>query len=89
MIASGYTLDLYCDVPVEGWEHLHQSEFSHGPGVGKFYAEEGRTARADARRAGWKFNMRTGVAICPTCAKAGRAPIPEAPAPGHPAAEEE
>ena len=56
MIASGYTLDLYCDR--EGCEeHAHYSAQYKGPCV-----------RA-ARRRGWKLRERLTIAICPTCAK--------------------
>jgi hypothetical protein len=73
MIVGGYSLDLYCDIvePMNGevTDALgHRfDEFPHA-----FFAETGATARADARRKGWRLDRGQGLAMCPRCTKAGR-----------------
>lgn len=65
MIAGGYTLHLYCENYNGGQLGEHQfNEFPH-----EYYDELGSRCRAAARKQGWKFDTRTGVAFCPKCTK--------------------
>ena len=59
MIVGCYTLDLYCD------DETCKPKFKEFPK--NFIAEYGSECRAQARRAGWKLNLRDGTAICPRC----------------------
>lgn len=77
MIVGGYTLDLYCDNPMEGgtrqerWEHMGSEEY---PGAGRAtytHEESGAKARASAKAAGWILDMKNSRALCPACVKAG------------------
>jgi len=72
MIAGCYSLHLYCDnydyASVTRGGHEFE-EFPH-----EFTAELGSTCRADARKLGWKFNIRKGEATCPKCNAAKRKP---------------
>ncbi len=63
MIVGAYTLDLYCDLPGNHsrWD----------PAFEQYVAQAGSTCRQDARRDGWKLNLRYGVAVCPACAGKG------------------
>lgn len=67
MIASGYTLDVYCDygagVHDGSWQMVKD----------QFFDESKRVAWRLCRRAGWKFKMVAGEqkAMCPDCVKAG------------------
>lgn len=71
MVIGGYSLNLYCDFPDETWAHMGSAQY---PGVGRrdFAAETGPEARAQAKRAGWKFERGQMRVICPSCIKAGR-----------------
>lgn len=71
MIVGGYDLQLYCDreSPAHGYK-----EFPH-----QFSSEFGHRARRNARRAGWKLNLRDGTAICPKCSGKKTATAPAAP----------
>ena len=60
MIASGYTLDLYCDNEGEG---IH----AYGEGKDQFFDEHGSECRKQARAKGWKIVWTKGIAICPKC----------------------
>ncbi len=62
-MASGYTIDLYCDGP---------GPHPHGAFPVTFFDESGAKARRAARDSGWRLNMRTGRALCPKCAKEGK-----------------
>lgn len=62
MIASGYSIDLYCDNQ-ESKEHRYD-EFPH-----QYYDEERSVCRTSAKQDGWKVNWIKGTAICPKCAK--------------------
>jgi hypothetical protein len=77
MIAACYTLDLYCS-RVGVAEELSPNAIKRKLGEHKYnefphqYTDEfGATCRADARKHGWKFDMDTGTALCPSCTKAG------------------
>lgn len=73
MIVGCYLLSLYCDATaVPAGRHVF-AEFPHD-----FTSEFGSTCRRKARRAGWKLDLKTGMALCPKCAAAG-APLPEDP----------
>ena len=63
MIASGYTLDLYCEV--EGNQHGYKE------GQASFYGETWGDTTAQARAAGWMINRRVRECICPKCVAAG------------------
>lgn len=71
MIVGGYSLHLYCDVLDESYQHRGSASFP-GDGTGDFCGESGGNARQDARRAGWKFDLKGGRVICPSCLKAGK-----------------
>lgn len=68
MIASGYSIDLYCDAPMHE-RHKH-------PWPAQFVDESSRVAWAMVREAGWKVRIAIDYAICPSCVKAG-AKLPE------------
>lgn len=69
MIAGCYSLDLYCDndspSSVERGEHVYR-EFPH-----QYTAEHGSKCRSLARKAGWKLDIKNGLAICPKCVARG------------------
>lgn len=64
MIVGCYTLALYCDNKEGAHEYR---EFPH-----EFTNEFGTVCRANARRAGWKLDTKTGRAWCPKCANESR-----------------
>jgi hypothetical protein len=66
VIVGGYTLDLYCDVMLEDWQH------SYDYGKDQITGETGGECRRRARRIGWRLDLKSGTATCPTCVKAGR-----------------
>lgn len=63
MIASGYTMDLYCEV--EGNRHGYKE------GQAQFYGETWADCARQARDAGWKINKRRRECICPKCVERG------------------
>lgn len=63
MIASGYALDLYCEV--EGHRHGYQE------GQACFTGETWGDCVKQARKKGWKINKRKRECICPACVKLG------------------
>lgn len=60
MIASGYTLALYCDLESDDHEF---NEFPH-----EFCNEKRSVCWRKARQAGWYISMIERTAICPKCA---------------------
>lgn len=74
-LACGYTLDMYCANKEVEWigsqdkrmpgQHRYQ-EFPH-----TFFDERGSVCRTQAKAAGWKADFKRGVALCPSCVKAG------------------
>lgn len=61
MIASGYSLDLYCDndpAVTHRW-----NEFPH-----QYSAEDRAECRRRAKQDGWRINWTKRTAICPKCA---------------------
>lgn len=76
MIASGYSLHLYCDTPgCPNGLARHQGDTSVPPG--DFSDEERSVCYKRARRAGWLINHRYRTTVCPECAKAGKLPPKE------------
>lgn len=69
MIASGYSMDLYCD---------SAQAHAYGTGFAQFYAETFARCRKEAEKKGWLFDMPTRRVLCPQCRKAGRTlpPLP-------------
>jgi hypothetical protein len=63
MIVGCYDLNLYCDEPG------HKPRPAQDGADAEYCAETGGECRRDARKAGWKLQMRNSRAICPTCAK--------------------
>lgn len=63
MIVGCYSLALYCDGP----GCLVRRE-----GDGVFTAETGAECRREARKRGWRLNLRAGTALCPQCVKNGK-----------------
>ena len=66
MISSGYTLDLYCDHPT------HQNENPFRSECDQFFSDEGNPKTdcfRQARRFGWKINLKERTCICPKCNK--------------------
>jgi len=76
MIASGYSLHLYCETPgcPNGQAQSH-GDSSVPPG--DFSHEERSTCYKRARQAGWIINHRYRTTVCPICAKAGKLPPKE------------
>lgn len=71
MITGGYVLHLYCDNPTPtallelgGDEKVNK--FNHGK-CWEYGGQEGRDARRQARKEGWKLNLQDGIAYCPYC----------------------
>jgi hypothetical protein len=58
-IIGCYSLDLYCCRKNPAHKH---SEFPHN-----YTAETGGECRKDARKDGWKLNLRDQTAVCPKC----------------------
>lgn len=65
MIASGYTIHLYCDFVNQSHRH---DRFSNPD---EFFDESSRVAWKMAIASGWKFYERRTVAKCPLCVKMG------------------
>ncbi len=62
-IVGCYSLHLYCRYE----NKLHDfQEFPH-----EFTAEFGSEARQDARKFGWKLNLKKNRAVCPKCTSRG------------------
>ena len=78
MIASGYSLHLYCDTPgcPNGQAQRQGDDFSP---PGNFSDEERSQCYRYARIAGWIINRGTRTCVCPKCAKAGINPPAELP----------
>lgn len=66
MMAACYDLRLECDA--EGG--CNAGAYGSRE-VAEWNFETGGACRRAARRAGWKFSMRTGLCLCPKCAKRG------------------
>lgn len=64
-IVGCYTLDLYCDREGDCVE-----EYPRSP-QDQYNAESGGEARQQARRNGWRLNLKAGTAICPHCRAEG------------------
>lgn len=76
-MASGYSLDLYCDNAGDG----KPGGYGYGsPADGhafrafpaEFYGETWSECARNARAAGWKIDRRERTAICPKCARKAR-----------------
>ena len=63
VIASGYAMDLYCEVA--GSKHGYRE------GQAQFNGETWADCAKQARRAGWKINKRRRECICPKCVRMG------------------
>lgn len=63
MIASGYSMDLYCQV--KGNQHAYRK------GQAQFFGETWAECAKQAREAGWKIDKRKRECICPDCIKLG------------------
>lgn len=74
MIVGCYTLDLYCDVPLDDWRHRVNTGYTRGYGVAQYTGKTGSGCRVQARYDGWKLDLAAGTATCPTCVKANRSP---------------
>lgn len=70
MIASGYSLHLYCDTP-----GCPNQNCTGGVVPGDFAHEERSVCYRMARKAGWVINRRYRTTVCPECAKAGKLPL--------------
>lgn len=76
MIASGYSLHLYCDTP--GCPNQNCKGSADDPRApGDFSHEERSVCYKRARRAGWLINHRYRTTVCPECAKSGKLPPKE------------
>jgi len=63
MIASGYSMHLYCEI--EGAEH------GYGDGQAQFDGETWADCARQARQLGWKINKQRRECICSSCVKKG------------------
>lgn len=66
MIASGYSMDLYCDgvgCTHKSWQPNAKAQFT-----GETFGD----CAAQAKRGGWKISRDRTKCLCPDCAKAGR-----------------
>lgn len=66
MIASGYTVDLYCDAK----GHIGRLDGSSLDA--QFSDESSQVVWRAIRKAGWVVSRKTGIALCPSCIRAGR-----------------
>lgn len=66
MIASGYTLDLYCDR-----KGCKRGAYGN-PRAQQFSDESKAVCRRLAKRAGWHVDYTKGAAVCPGCAREAR-----------------
>lgn len=69
MIVGCYTLDLYCDTPGCRMGRCFYTGDSTTPPF-QTTAETGAECRTKARRAGWRLDLKNGLARCPKCQKA-------------------
>lgn len=63
MIASGYTMDLYCEV--EGAQHKYRG------GMAQIGGETWADCVKQAKMIGWKIDKKKRECICPKCQKEG------------------
>lgn len=63
MIASGYSMDLYCQV--NGNQHEYRQ------GQAQFFGETWTDCAKQARAAGWKIDKAKRECICPKCIAQG------------------
>lgn len=68
MIASGYTMDLYCD-----GEGCTRGKYELYPVNQSFHDESKSACLRDARAAGWKISWRKQTAFCKHCHSAKKA----------------
>ncbi len=74
MIASGYTLDLYCDrvglpIVLKGaapGQHKYD-EFPH-----VYFGETRAEVTREARKDGWRINWAKRTCVCPRCTGKGK-----------------
>lgn len=66
MIASGYSVDLYCDI-TDGFAHTR-----FNGGQGQFYGETWQDCAKQAKAEGWLISRDRQRCVCPACAKAGK-----------------
>jgi hypothetical protein len=99
MITGCYTLHLYCDA--QATPECPGVKDSGIECLNELTAERGEDCRNDARAMGWSLSLTRGVAVCPSCVKAGhtaftvepnpstrRASPSSSPPPANPAAKE-
>lgn len=63
MIASGYSMDLYCEA--DGHQH------GYNEGQAQFFGETWADCARQAREAGWRIHKQRRECICPKCVKQG------------------
>lgn len=63
MIASGYTLDLYCD----NEKKCRDEHFYFGVPQGQFLGETWADTVKQAKAAGWYVSKKKRVCYCPEC----------------------
>lgn len=85
-IASGYTLDVYCDIyeadaaATNGDGYLaRMHEFSWRSNHAQFNGETWAQVRAQARHRGWIITPDRMHAYCPHCVREGRVPLEHRP----------
>jgi hypothetical protein len=73
MISSGYTLDLYCDHLDREIEYYYDSSQTGVIQVCGQYFSDWKNPKTDAfkqaRKAGWKINLKERTCICSKCRK--------------------
>ena len=67
MIVGCYTLDLYCEVADN---HSHGEVGTYGY-ADQFTGPTGPKCREQSRDAGWRLDVRRGLALCPKCVAGG------------------
>ena len=80
MIASGYSMHLYCEYQEDKTVRHNLYNFESGsslivdgqPIIYQFFGESFTGCARDARAEGWKISKKHQLAVCPVCAKMGR-----------------
>ncbi len=68
MIATGYSLHLYCDTD-KGHCKLTEHFPSYGAAISVFHGEDKKDCLKQAKKMGWFVDFKKGISYCPACYK--------------------
>lgn len=71
MIASGYTMNLYCEFQTDLSVHSYMDELTY-KSIGEFVGETYAQCAKQAKKAGWFLTSDRQRCYCPSCAKIGK-----------------